>query len=198
MTSHYLVNNLHAVTLESASEAQASILTQAKKQVGFVPNMYSNMVNLPALLESYLHGYGLFREQSDLSPAEQEVVFLAISKANDCHYCIAAHSTLAANYSGVAEGVLSAIRSGGAIGDSKLAALYAMAVEVNDSRGRPELDKVKTFLGAGYTEAHLLAIILAVSVKVLSNYSNHLFDTDVDDAFAAYEVSMQDASSPRL
>lgn len=189
MTSHYLFNNLQAVTLESASEAQASILNQAKKQVGFIPNMYSNMVNLPAFLDTYLHGYGLFREQSDLSPAEQEVVFLAISKANDCHYCMAAHSTLAANHSGVAEEVLTAIRSGDVISDSKLAALYAMAVEVNDSRGRPEPDRVKTFLQAGYTEIHLLAIILAVSVKVLSNYSNHLFDTDVDEAFAAYKVS---------
>ncbi len=188
MTSHYLIKDLQAVTLDSASETQASILNQAKKQVGFIPNMYSNMANLPAFLESYLHGYGLFREQSDLSPAEQEVVFLAISKANDCHYCMAAHSTLAANFSGVPEEVLSAIRSGGVIGDSKIRALYEMAVEVNDSRGRPESDRVKTFLEAGYTETHLLAIILAVSVKVLSNYSNHLFDTDVDEAFAAYEV----------
>ena len=188
MTSHYLFENLTAVALNSASEAQASILNQAKKQVGFIPNMYSNMVNLPAFLDSYLHGYSLFREQSDLSPAEQEVVFLAISKANDCHYCMAAHSTLAAKYSGVAEDVLSAIRTGGAIGDSKLAALYAMAVEVNDSRGRPEPGRVKTFLEAGYTETHLLAIILAVSVKVLSNYSNHLFDTEVDEAFTAYKV----------
>ena len=62
MTSHYLFNNLQAVTLESAPKAQASILNQAKKQVGFIPNMYSNMVNLPAFLDTYLHGYGLFRE----------------------------------------------------------------------------------------------------------------------------------------
>ncbi|KGJ99631.1 carboxymuconolactone decarboxylase family protein [Thalassotalea sp. ND16A] len=189
MTSHYLLNNLSAVPLESASEAQALILNQAKKQVGFIPNMYSNMVNLPALLDTYLHGYGLFRESSDLTPAEQEVVFLAISKANNCHYCMAAHSTLAANYSGVAEDVLTAIRGGDVINDTKLAALYAMAVEVNDSRGRPDAASVRTFLQAGYTELHLLAIILAVSVKVLSNYSNHLFNTEVDDVFATYKIT---------
>ncbi len=188
MSSHYLINNLQAVPLSSASEAQASILNKAKKQVGFIPNMYSNMANLPAYLDSYLHGYGLFREQSDLSSAEQEIVFLAISKANDCHYCMAAHSTLAANHSGVPKEVLAAIRNGEAINDNKLAALYAMAVEINDSRGRPANNIVKTFLQEGYTEAHLLAIILATSVKVLSNYSNHLFDTEVDKAFSAYKV----------
>jgi len=188
MTSHYIFKNLQAVPLSSASEVQASILNKAKKQVGFIPNMYSNMVNLPAYLDSYLHGYGLFREQSDLSLAEQEIVFLAISKANDCHYCMAAHSTLAANYSGVAEEVLTAIRNGEVINDNKLAALYAMAVEINNSRGRPADNIVKTFLQEGYSEPHLLAIILAVSVKVLSNYSNHLFDTEVDKTFLAYKV----------
>ncbi|MEW6996129.1 carboxymuconolactone decarboxylase family protein [Colwelliaceae bacterium BS250] len=188
MTAHYLFNNLQAVPLSSSSEAQASILNKAQKQVGFIPNMYSNMVNLPAFLESYLHGYDLFRQQSDLSPAEQEVVFLAISKANDCHYCMAAHSTLAANYSDLAAEVLTAIRNGEVINDSKLAALYAVAVEINDSRGRPAEHIVKAFLQQGYTETHLLAIILAISVKVLSNYSNHLFDTKVDQVFSAYKV----------
>jgi uncharacterized peroxidase-related enzyme len=188
MTPHYLFDTLQSIPLSSATPEQASILSKAQKQVGFIPNMYSNMVNLPAILDSYLHGYNLFRQQSDFSPAEQEVVFLAISKANDCHYCMAAHSTLAANFSGVTEEVLIAIRNGEVINDSKLSILYAMAVEVNDSRGRPADNIVKAFLHEGYTETHLLSIILAVSVKVLSNYSNHLFDTEVDNVFSAYKV----------
>ena len=38
------------------------------------------MVNVPAVLSTYLHGYGLFRKSSGFQPAEQEVVFLAISQ----------------------------------------------------------------------------------------------------------------------
>ncbi len=34
-----------------------------------------------------------------------------------------------------------------------------------------------------------MAIILAISVKILSNYSNHLFDSDIDEVFAAYKVN---------
>jgi len=63
-----------------------------------------------------------------------------------------------------------------------------MAVEVNDSRGRPNPDIVEAFFKAGFGEKDLLAIILAVSVKILSNYSNHLFDTEVDEMFSAYKV----------
>lgn len=185
----YLFKELQSVSLETADESQKSILTKAKEQVGFLPNMYTNMVNVPAFLDTYLHGYDLFRKQSNLLPAEQEVVFLAISQDNGCDYCTAAHSTLAAKYSGVPEEVLAAIRSGATIADAKLAALYAMAKEVNNSRGHPDTDIVNTFLQAGYSEKHILAITLAVSVKVLSNYSNHMFDSEVDEAFAEFKVS---------
>jgi len=188
MNSHYLFNTIEPISSAMADEAQSKLLADAKKQVGFIPNMYSNMVNLPALLDTYLHGYGQFREQSGFSSLEQEVVFLAISKSNGCDYCMAAHSTLAANYSGVPNDILSAIRSGVAISDEKIAALYAMAIELNDSRGRPSKSVVDLFLQAGYNETHLLAIILALSVKTISNYSNHLFDTEVDTAFSKYKV----------
>lgn len=184
----YLFKELQSVTLDIADDTQRTILTKAKEQVGFLPNMYTNMVNVPAFLDTYLHGYGLFREQSDLTSAEQEVVFLAISQDNGCNYCTAAHSTLAAKYSGVSKDVLEAIRSGATISDVKLAAIYAMAKEVNSSRGRPDTDIVNSFLQTGYSEKHLLAITLAVSVKVLSNYSNHMFDAELYDTFSDYKV----------
>ncbi|VAW51478.1 hypothetical protein MNBD_GAMMA06-925, partial [hydrothermal vent metagenome] len=67
-------------------------------------------------------------------------------------------------------------------------AVYTMAVEINNSRGRPQTEIVKSFLEAGFNEKHLMSIILAVSVKILSNYSNHLFDTKVDDVFSEFEM----------
>ena len=55
--------------------------------------------------------------------------------------------------------------------------------------GQASPAKVKAFLDAGFTESHVLNIILAVSVKVLSNYTNHAFATEVDERFAAYKVA---------
>lgn len=43
---------------------------------------------------------------------------------------------------------------------------------------------VQHFLDAGYSERHILEIILAISVKTLSNYANHLFHTPIDGVFA--------------
>ncbi len=188
MSQAYQFQTLQLVDSATADSVQSELLAQAEAKVGFVPNMYRGMVNLPGYLDTYFHGYALFREQSGFSPTEQEVVFLAISKQNGCDYCTAAHSTLAAKYSGVPADVLDAIRSGTAIADEKLAALYAMAIEINSSRGRPDPELVNTFLEAGYSERDILAITLAISVKVLSNYSNHYFETPLDEVFSAYKV----------
>jgi uncharacterized peroxidase-related enzyme len=187
MTSSYLPT-LHAVDVSAANDEQKPLLEQALKQVGFVPNMYANMVNVPAVLSTYLHGYGLFRKASGFQPAEQEVVFLAISQTNGCGYCLAAHSMMADKVSGVPPEVLAAIRAHTPIPDQRLAALYAMASELVSSHGRPHATTIQTFLNAGFTEHQALYIILAAGVKTLSNYSNVAFATPLDERFAAYAL----------
>ncbi len=189
MSAKPYLRTLGPLDPKTADGAAKAILDQAVKQVGFLPNMYANMANAPAVLSTYLHGYALFRGESGLAPAEQEVVFLAVSKTNGCDYCTAAHSMLADKKSGVPADVLQAIRAGSAIPDPRLAALHAMAVEMVHSQGRPSPAAVEAFLRAGYQERDLLYIVLAVAVKTLSNYSNHAFGTTVDDMFAAYKVA---------
>lgn len=188
MSSAPYIQQLAAVNHATAQGQQKDTLDTALKQVGFIPNMYANMVNAPAVLSTYLHGYGLFRGESGLTPAEQEVVFLAVSRTNGCNYCTAAHSMIADKMSGVPAPVLQAIRSHQPIPDMKLAALFDVTTEMVKSLGQPSPAAVKAFLDAGYQERDLLYIVLAVSVKVLSNYSNHAFGTAVDERFAAYKV----------
>ena len=188
MSTTPIVKHLHPVDHASAQGKSKEILDTALKQVGFIPNMYANMANAPGVLSTYLHGYGLFRGESGLKPAEQEVVFLAVSQVNGCKYCTAAHSMIADKMSGVAADVLQAIRAQTAIPDAKLATLYATTIAMVKSHGQPSPETVKTFLDAGYKETDLMYIVLAIAVKTLSNFSNHLFATPVDERFAAYKV----------
>lgn len=188
MSSKPLVHSLQPVDHATSSGAQKQVLDTALKQVGFIPNMYAGMANAPAVLSTYLHGYGLFRTESGLTPAEQEVVFLAVSKTNNCTYCVAAHSMIADKKSGVPAEVLKAIRAGTPIPDARLAALYALTEEMVRQQGNPDAAKIKAFLDAGFAEKDILYIVLAISVKTLSNYTNHLFATPVDAGFAAYRV----------
>jgi uncharacterized peroxidase-related enzyme len=182
------IRKLKTIAPAAAQGEQKEILDKALKQVGFIPNMYANMANVPGVLSTYLHGYDLFRKQSGLKPPEQEVVFLAISQTNGCKYCTAAHSMIADKVSGVPAHVLHAIRAGQAIPDARLAALFALTQDLVKNLGQPSAAKVQAFLDAGFEESHMLNIILAIAVKVLSNYSNHAFGTEVDERFAIYKV----------
>ncbi len=176
-------------TLGCESPRIRGVLEQAQKQVGFIPNMYARMVNSPGLLETYLAGYDRFRKESGFTPAEQEVVFLTISRENGCHYCVAAHSVLADKFSGVPPAVTDALRDGTPIPEPKLRSLSEFTRTLLATRGRPDRTDVAAFLAAGYTERHILEVILAVAVKTLSNWSNHVFNTPVDEMFAAREWS---------
>jgi uncharacterized peroxidase-related enzyme len=163
--------------------AVAAILSKAQSRLGFLPNMYRSMANAPGLLDTYMVGYDAFRSDSGFTATEQEVVLLAISVTNACEYCVAAHSTIA-DRSGVPAAVTDAIRSGAMLPDPRLDALADFAVALVETRGRPTIADLDAFHAAGYREDHVLQVLLAVAVKTISNYSNHLFHTDVDAAFA--------------
>lgn len=179
---------LPAQTLDSHDADVRRVLEKAKTQVGFIPNMYAAMVNSPGVLDTYLDGYARFRSDSGFTPVEQEVVFLVISVANGCGYCTAAHSMIADKMSMVPADVLRALRHGQPIADAKLAALAAFTQVMFDTRGRPGKADLHAFLAAGFSERHALEIVLAMAVKTLSNYSNHLFHTEVDEMFAGYKL----------
>ncbi len=184
MTTYQMT--LAAQTIDSAPDGARQILEGAKARMGMVPNMYGRMANLPGLLTTYAHGSEAFRGQGGFTPAEQEVVLLVISRENGCDYCVGAHSMIAEKMSKVPPQALEAIRAGKAIADPKLAALAAFTQAMVEKRGNPSPEDAAAFLKAGFTEQHILAIILAISVKTISNYANHVFHTPLDASFSAY------------
>jgi AhpD family alkylhydroperoxidase len=147
------IQDLQPVSHADAQGSQKELLDTALEQVRFIPNMYANRVNAPAVLSTYLHGYGLFRRESGFTPAEQEVVFLAISRTNGCNYCTAAHSMITDKMSGVPAPVLQAIRSHELIPDARLSALFNVTTEMAQGLGQPSPAAVQAFLDAGYQGA---------------------------------------------
>jgi len=174
----------YKIKLTPIADDNHETLTVAKKNLGFIPNMYRNMATAPGLLETYLYGYDQFRNHSAFTPQEQEIVFLALSRANGCAYCIGAHSFIADKMSGVPTEVTDAIRDDKPIADKKYAALNAFTKVMHEKRSLPSQADVESFLAAGYNERHILDIVTAIAVKSMSNFTNHLFHTEIDDVFA--------------
>ena len=181
-------------TIDDAEPEAKALLEGAKKKMGFVPNMFNAMANSSGLLSTYMKGYSEFREKSGFSAMEQEVIFLVISQASGCEYCMAAHSFLAEAASGVPSDVTAAIRDGRPVPEIQLSALSVFTRVMLTTRGLPTRDDVETFLAAGYKEKDILEIILAISVKTISNYANHIFHTDLDNVFSKHTWTDQQSN----
>jgi AhpD family alkylhydroperoxidase len=168
-------------TLESSPENARPLLEQAEQAFGFVPNLLGVMAESPALLEAYMSLGQLF-SKSGFSATEQQVVLLTVSERNGCKYCLAAHRGIA-KMQGVDTGVIEATAGGQPLDDGKLEALRRLTAEIVDSRGVPEAATVEQFFDADYDRAALFDVILGVGMKTLSNYTNHLAHTPIDEQF---------------
>ena len=167
----------------STSSITNEILETTKKSLGFAPNMYLTMGANTALLDAYTYTYKTFRANSGFNPEEQEVVFLSVAYENNCEYCMAAHSFVGDMMTNVPTEVTDAIRDGKQIPDTKLAALSKLSRSLTRTRGNVSQIEVDEFLDAGYSETHVLGIIAGIAVKTMSNYSNHITNPTIDDAF---------------
>ncbi len=171
---------------ESAPEAQ-QLINGAEQAFGFLPNLLGIMAEAPTLLEGYMTLAGIF-DKTDLSATERQIVLMVNNRLNGCTYCMAAHTGISKSQ-GVPDDVINALRQGAELSDPKLEALRVFAERTNVTRGWLEQDDIDALLAAGYTKRTVLEVILGTALKVMSNYTNHIASTPLDDAFSAVEWS---------
>ena len=169
--------------IDTASDKAKPLLKSAKAAFGFEPNLLGNMAEAPALLEGYMTLARIFNK-TNLSETERQIILMTNNRLNGCTYCMAAHTTISQG-AGVANEVIKALRDGTPIEDPKLEALRTFAVAVNEKRGRPSEQDIEALLAAGYTRQTVLEVVMGTSLKVMSNYTNHITQTTVDEVFAA-------------
>jgi alkylhydroperoxidase family enzyme len=171
-------------TQDSAPEASKALLAQSQKAFGMIPGLHAVMAESPELLEAYQRVHALFA-QSSFNKDELTVVWQTINVEHGCHYCVPAHTGIAKSMA-VSDEITEALRNETQLADPKLEALRNFTLSVVRDRGNVDSDKVQAFLDAGYTQQHILDVILGVSQKVMSNYTNHLANTPVDEAFKKF------------
>jgi len=169
-------------TIENAPEASKKALTEAKNAYGFSPNLLGLMANHPALLNSYWDGSISLSKNSLLTAEEQQVVFLSVSYENNCHYCMAAHTSIG-QMSKVPQEILDALRNGTTLPNPKLEALSQYAKATTLKRGRVSQEDIDNFYKAGFTKEQQMEVIVITGFKVFTNYINYLAQTPVDIAF---------------
>jgi AhpD family alkylhydroperoxidase len=171
------------LTEVTAPAAARPMLAQAREVFGFVPNLAVVMAAEPATLESYFHSLKAFGETT-LSPIEQQIVLMAVSRVNRADYSLAIHAALAAKL-GATPDIVKAIGTGASVRDPKLAALRRFAELLTIARGDVANAELELFLSAGYDRTAMIAVAFGVAVKTFANTLAHLAQTPVDGPFAA-------------
>ncbi|ASM55896.1 hypothetical protein PNIG_b0275 [Pseudoalteromonas nigrifaciens] len=83
-------------TAENAPEESKSLMADSVAAFGMVPNLHAVMAEAPTLLKGYQVLHELFQNTS-FNAEELTVVWQSINVEHNCHYCVPAHSAIAAS-----------------------------------------------------------------------------------------------------
>ena len=173
--------------IESAPAEAKPLLENSQKAYGMIPGLHGVLAGSPQILQAYQTLHELFT-QSSFNEEELTVVWQAINVEHACHYCVPAHTGIA-NMMKVDENITEALRNETPLESSKLEALRTMTLSIVKNRGNVTQADLEAFYAAGYKEKHVLDIILGLSQKTISNYTNHIANTPVDAAFEKFAWS---------
>jgi AhpD family alkylhydroperoxidase len=169
---------------ETAPADSKTLLEATQSRIGQIPNLYGVLAEAPIAVEAY-DALGALLMRSSFTPTERHVVWFTINAYHDCHYCMAAHTFLAKGEK-VPEDVIETARAVGSYEDPKLEALRVFTLNMVENRGWTSPEGLKAFLAAGFTKQKVFEIVVVIAHKVLSNYTNHIVDTPVDEVFGRF------------
>ena len=107
------------------------------------------------------------------------------SVEHECKFCVPAH-TLVAKLMKVDETITNALRDKTPLPNKKLEKLREFTLILVRNRGKATEEEVSAFIEAGFTRKNILEVIIGISQKVLSNYTNYLANTPLNKEFQAF------------
>lgn len=163
-------------TIETAPAASKPLLEGVQKAWGFTPQLQGTLAESPLALGAYDGLFNAIAKETTFTPAELQVVYLAINVFHGCEYCTMGHTWLARNAK-LDEAAIQALRHETPIADDRLQSLRIFAEAVVRERGFAVDAAVDAFIAAGFTKAQVLEVVTIIAVKTISNYTNHLTHT---------------------
>lgn len=141
-------------------------------------NIFKAMANSPAALDAYVNLSGAVAH-GGLTAAERELIQLTVGQANQCDYCVAAH-TLIGKMSGLTDPQTLEARRGSVASNPKYDALAKFTLAIHEKKGHVSDDDVKRFKAAGYADGHVAEVVANYALATYTNYFNHVNNTAVD------------------
>jgi alkylhydroperoxidase family enzyme len=168
-------------TKETAPGDSLPLIELSIKTYGFFPKMHQILAEAPLTYEIYNTALDGLSNRSTFSPVEQELIMLTASYENRGNYSMAGH-TLRAERRHVPADVITSLRDGLPLTDAKLQTLRTFVRDVLEKRGHIGDAELLKFLNAGYTKRQALEVLTGLVAKLISDFTNALAHTELDDA----------------
>jgi len=126
--------------------------------------------------EPALRGYMALTDmlnKSSLTALERQVVLLETNRFNEAPYCMTGHSAIA-HALGMPPDWLAALRDGEPLPDRRVEALRRFAFALLEGRGSASEEEWAAFHAAGYANEQALDVVLALTLKTLSNFTSRM------------------------
>lgn len=169
----------------SAPDDSKPLLEGSEKSLGMIPNLHAVMAEAPGLLKAYQDIHELFLDTS-FDENEITVVWQTINVYHSCHYCVPAHTAIAKQM-GADDAITEQLKKGETLDDSKLQALRIFTETVLEKRGQVSDTDMRNFFDTGYGNRQVLEVILGIAQKTMSNYTNAIAETPVDEPFKKFK-----------
>ena len=81
--------------LEDLPDDIRTRITEVQVKAGIIPNVFLALAHRPTEFRAFFDYHdALMLKDSGLSKADREMIVVATSAANDCHYCVLAHGAI--------------------------------------------------------------------------------------------------------
>ena len=142
------------------------------------PQLHKITDSTPAVAQIYIAGMEVL-EEGVLSEAERNIALLAISEYNNCHYCVRIHAGFAHD-AGLHPSDIEAVNQGGLPGSESLRSVVQAARLLMEREDELTTEDYEVLTKAGITPTHLYELSALIALKTMSNYINHVSQTEVD------------------
>ena len=142
-----------------------------------VPNFIRTLAHSPAALEGYL-SFNSALARGILPTELREQIALTVAEVNQSDYCLAAHLAVGKSV-GLSDEEIADSRRGESP-DRRTAAALRFVRRVVEYRGWVDQDEVTRLRDTGYGDAEIAEILAHVGLNLLTNYFNHVVETEVD------------------
>jgi uncharacterized peroxidase-related enzyme len=168
------------VTLVDPASSTAAVkptLDQIKGAFGVVPNMFKAVANSPAALSSMWGSFGALGG-GKLGARLGEEIAVAVANANNCEYCLAAHTALGKKAGASAEEIAAA--QIGKSQDTRTQAALTFALKLVRDRAAVTDADIVALKAAGFDDGGVVEIIAHVALNLFTNYINVALNVPVD------------------